>query len=304
MDNSMNKKNDVTNVRLVYFSGTGGTRRIADVFEKELARRNKAVEVENLGSGANSDFRSEKAAAEIDLYILLFPVYAFDAPKPVYRWIESLGDEVSGKRMAVISVSGGGEVWPNTGCRNSCCEKLENKGVRIVYDNMMCMPANMMVEISDHLAMRLINIIPEKVNGVLDAVLSGQIHRTRFHKSALRNFLTNLENKNAYRFAQELIISDECKGCDWCAKNCPAGNIMIDEQTHKPKFSDQCTVCMRCVYGCPLHAVSSKSSMVFKKGFDLDAVEKRMEGVELEPVEKCCRGIAWIGVRDYLLGKY
>jgi len=302
----MDYQSKIDKVKVVFFSGTGGTKRIAEGFERELNKRGRTVETLNLGARDKSadDDGDKKFEREADLYILLFPVYAFDAPKPVYRWIEAFEKQTEGKQIAVISVSGGGEMWPNTGCRNNCCKKLEQKGFHVVYDNMMCMPANLMAEVSDHLAMRLINIIPEKVSKALDIILSGQIQRTHFHKSALRNFISNQENKNASKYAKTLIISDDCKGCGWCAKNCPTGNIEIDEQSKKPKFLDQCTVCMRCTYGCPIHAISSKSSMVFKKGFDLDAIERRMEGVELEPIEKCCRGIAWIGVRDYLLNKY
>lgn len=300
----MDHNNEINQVEIVYFSGTGGTKRIADAYQKELGLRNKTVTVKNLGAGANAGSAEDRIVSSADLILLLFPVYAFDAPKPVYHWIESLDDTVAGKKVAVISVSGGGEVWPNTGCRNNCCKRLEEKGLEIVYDNMMCMPANMMAEVSDHLAMRLIRIIPEKVEQSLNDILSGRIKRTHFRKSALRNFLTKMENENAGRFAQGLTVSEECNGCGWCAKNCPMDNIAIDGQSRKPLFSDQCTVCMRCIYGCPNHALRSHSSMVFKKGFDLNAVEKRMEGIELEPVEKCCKGIMFLGVKDYLRNKY
>jgi ferredoxin/flavodoxin len=300
----MDYKNGINQVEVVYFSGTGGTKRIADAYEKDLNQRNKIVTVKNLGAGEVDGSTEDRIDGKTDLILLLFPVYAFDAPKPVYHWIESLDDSVAGKKVAVISVSGGGEVWPNTGCRNNCCKKLEGKGLEIVYDNMMCMPANMMAEVSDHLAMRLIRIIPEKVEQSLNDILTGRIKRTHFHKSPLRNFLTKMENENAGRFAQGLTVSQECTGCGWCAKNCPMENITIEKQTGKPLFSSRCTICMRCIYGCPNHALNSRSSMVFKKGFDLDAVEKRMEGVELDPVEKCCKGIMFLGVKDYLRNKY
>jgi hypothetical protein len=60
-------------------------------------------------------------------------------------------------------------------------------------------------------------------------------------------------------------------------------------------------MCFRCVYGCPSHALHSKNFMVLKGGFDLAAVERRIQGVPLPPVEKCCKGWAWKGVRKYLL---
>lgn len=295
---------EMNQIEVVYFSGTGGTRRIADAFVKELEQRGKHVTVTDLGAGVNEEAQNKQSAAESEFYLVVFPVYAFDAPKPVYHWVETLDRTTAGKKAAVISVSGGGEGWPNTGCRSNLCKRLEDQGLQIVFDSMMCMPANMLAEVNDHLAMQLIRIIPSKVNQALDMILSGEIRRTRHHKSALRNYLTGLENNNSGRFAKELQISDECAGCGWCAKNCPTQNITIDGTTNKPVFADKCTICMRCVYGCPMHAMSSKSRMVFKKGFDLDALEERMAGIELEPVEKCCRGIAFSGVKKYLQNKY
>ena len=305
----MEDESGTNRVQVVFFSGTGGTKRVAESFEKELLKRNLEVEVKNLGDPYQNNAPSESEQNKIDptktdLYILVFPVYAFDAPRLIYHWIESLGEQEEGKRIAVISVSGGGEVWPNTGCRNNCCKKLEEKGLKVIYDNMMCMPANMLAEINDHLVMHLINVIPQKVNKALDDILGNNIKRTRFRKSALRKYLTNLENKNANKFTESLSITDECKGCGWCVKNCPMGNIIMSQQTQKPQFLNQCTICLRCIYGCPFHAIQSKSSVIFKKGFNLDAVEKRMEGVELDPVEKSCKGLMFMGVKDYLKNKY
>lgn len=290
-------------VRIVFFSGTGGTKKIADSFESELKKRNRIVSVLNLGTGSAARPASEIDQSEFDLTILLFPIYAFDAPQLIFNWIANLRNNELGKKFAVISVSGGGEVWPNTGCRVNVCARLEEKGVRVVYDEMMCMPANMLIEVNDHLAMHMINIIPEKVNKILEAILADEIHRSNFRKSKLRQWITRQESKHANTFPQMLIISEDCSGCGWCAKNCPMSNIAIDTETLKPVFSDQCTVCMRCVYGCPLNGIRSKSTLVFKNGFDLDAIEKRMVGVALEPIQKCCKGLMFIGVKDYLSPK-
>ena len=104
----------IYNVRIVVFSGTGGTRKIADCYEAELKRRNVTVGITDLGSGRKERSTGGPAPDDTDLFILLFPVYAFDAPKLIYQWIEGLGEDEAGRKIAVISVSGGGEVWPNT----------------------------------------------------------------------------------------------------------------------------------------------------------------------------------------------
>lgn len=302
----MDRLKEVNRVRLIYFSGTGGTKKIAEAFEQELKSRGLAVMVKNLGESIQEkkDALPEQEIKDVDLNILVFPVYALDAPKPVYDWIGRVAGHESGRKAAVISVSGGGEAWPNTGCRNGCCKALENRGFQVVYDRMMCMPANVLAEMNDHAAMWLIKVIPQKVSRIVDELLEGKVRRTRYKKGFARNWLSRSERENSGKFAQGFEITDDCTSCGWCALNCPMSNIEISEQSSKPIFSDRCVICTRCIYGCPAQAIKAKGPLALKKGFDLDAVERRMKGVELEPVKKCCKGLIFKGVRDYLLDKY
>lgn len=130
-------------------------------------------------------------------------------------------------------------------------------------------------------------------------VLAGNIRRTPCRKGAFKSLITKLEKQGSYRFAQKLKIGKNCTGCGWCAEHCPVNNIGM--QDLRPVFKDRCVICFRCVYGCPFHAIRSNNFMVMKKGFNLEETEKRMQGVALIPVEKCCRGFLWKDIRKYLL---
>jgi hypothetical protein len=44
-----------------------------------------------------------------------------------------------------------------------------------------------------------------------------------------------------------------------------------------------------------------KGFPILKEGFNLEDLGKRMHQVELEPIEKCCSGLLWKGVKKYLL---
>jgi len=301
----MDHLKEVNRVRLIYFSGTGGTKKIAEAFEKELKSRGLDVMVKNLGESIQEkkDAHPEQEIKDIDLNILVFPVYALDTPKPVYDWIGSITGHEAGSTAAVISVSGGGEAWPNTGCRNGCCKALEERGFRVVYDRMMCMPANVLAGMNDHAAMWFIKVIPQKVARIVDELLEGKVRRTYYKKGFIRNWLSRSERENSGKFAQRFEITDDCISCGWCALNCPMSNIEIPEHSSKPIFSDRCVICTRCIYGCPAQAIKAKGPLALKKGFDLAAVERRMKDVELEPVKKCCKGLIFKGVRDYLLDK-
>ncbi len=293
-------------VRIVYFSGSGGTRRIAEAFEKELKERGIDVIVKNLGAT-----RKERQEADpgqdfvaADQNILAFAVHAMDAPRPVYDWIGSADGAAAGRKMAVFSVSGGGEMWPNKGSRNSCIKALERKGFQVVYDRMMCMPANVFIEYSDHLNIWLINAIPGKASRIVDELLAGKEHRTHFGKGAVMDWVSRSERNNCGKFAQKFRITDACTGCGWCEQNCPTSNIKISEAPGKPVFSDHCVFCTSCAYGCPAGAIKADGPFLLKNGFDLKAVERRMAGVEPEPLEKCCKGWLYKGVKDYLLDRY
>mgnify|MGYP001390935041 CR=1 FL=1 len=223
------------NVSIIYFSGTGGTSRITDAFEEGLL--NRECEVTKIPLDLSKlNLHTEKQSQNHDLIILIFAVHAFDAPKPVYDWITST--EIKRTDTAVISVSGAGETWPNTGCRNDCCKCLEDRGFKVVYEKMMVMPSNWTITVNDHLAMWIINSIPEKVGKVLDSLLSGNIRRTNYKKSPLRSYFSKSEKDHASLFPKEIVVSESCTGCGWCSRNCPMNNISIKD--FRPDFKDQC----------------------------------------------------------------
>jgi ferredoxin len=223
-----------------------------------------------------------------------------DAPQPVYEWIATLPDG-NGLPVAVIAVSGGGEVWPITSCRVRCIKALERKGYTVNYETMMVMPSNISVATNDHLAMWLLRVLPEKISRITEAILSGKRLRTRFKiSSRVLSYVSVREKQNAYRFAKGLRITAACTGCGWCERNCPRNNIRLIEE--KPEFADRCIICLRCIYGCPNHAINVErfKLLVNQSGFSLKELEQRMAGVELKPVKECARGIFGIGVRRYL----
>ena len=288
----------IQKILIVYFSGTGGTERIANAFETELKYRGCTVTKINLDkSKPKQEDHISTPSRNKELLILLYPVYAADVPPIIYDWIEGIrGDNM---KTAVISVSGGGEAWPNTGCRNKCCRTLEEHGFNVVYEKMMVMPANCITPTKDQLAMWLIKAIPEKVGKILDNLLEGKVRRTKFTFGPVKRYLGYSAKSGYHKFAKNLEITTGCTGCGICSINCPTGNInMVD---NNPAFGNSCIMCLRCIYNCPQKAIKTELSIVFKTGFSLARIENEMDGKELEPVEKLAKGLVWIGLRKYLL---
>jgi len=289
-------------VLVVYFSGTGGTRLAAEGFESALKGRGCEVVLHSLDS---REFRQNRdrysdLVKQLDLVLVIYAVHAMDAPEPVYGWISAM-PEGKGLKTAVISVSGGGEVFPNTSCRVAVIKALERKGYSVPYEEMLVMPSNWITQGSDHVVMHVLNKLPEATARICDELLAGKSKRSRFRLSTrLLMPLSKLEKKQTAMFGRNLEAEDSCSGCGWCMESCPMENIRLE--SGRPVFGEQCIICLRCIYGCPAKAIKARkwSFVVVKSGFDLEAVRRRMEGVELEPVDKCCKSHVWAGVKNYL----
>ncbi len=281
-------------VHLVYFSGTGGTARVAAALEQAFLGRGLTVTKTEL------DFRTPPQV-DADLTLLVYPVYAANAPLPVDEWIERASSG-NGKVAAVVSVSGGGEVTPNTACRVDVIRRLERKGYRVVGEEMFIMPANVFVAYDDVLSAMLLKAAPLRAERFADGILAGAGKRTKpHHLDRLFAKMFTVEKMKSGQFGKKLKASGDCTGCAWCASNCPRRNIEMKDG--KPSFGDQCVVCLRCVYGCPAKAIQPDVPKFFllKQGLDLDALEERTKHMtEFPPASEVAKGLVYKGVRRYL----
>jgi len=214
------------------------------------------------------------------------------SPKPVDEWIASSAT-VKNIPAAVISVSGGGEVSPNTASRVAAIKKLVQKGYDVFYENMLIMPANVFVSLNDDLAAMLLRAVPGKTKKVASEMLSAKrVRKKPLIWDYLFACLGELEKKHSRSFAKRLKVNDSCTGCGWCRSNCPRGNITIEDS--KPVWGKDCVNCFRCIYGCPAQAISTSGfakKLVLKNGFDLLLLQQRTQHItEFPPVEQIAKG--------------
>jgi ferredoxin len=281
-------------VHIVYFSGTGGTLRVAAALEQAFLGRGLAVTRTEMDSRPHPP-------VEADLTVLAYPVYACNAPIPVDEWIDA-APSGGGAAAAVASVSGGGEMTPNTACRVDVIRRLTGKGYTVVGEDMFVMPANVFLSYGDALSALLLRAAKTRAERFADGILSGAGKRMKPHAlDRLFARLFTVEKRNSGSFGKKLRAGDGCIGCGWCASNCPRRNIEMKDG--KPAFGARCVICLRCVYGCPVRAIQPGIGKfaLLKEGMDLDALEERTRHMtEFPPVSKLAKGLAYKGVRRYL----
>ncbi len=284
-------------INIVYYSGTGGTELVAKCFENSLKQEGFNVNTQRLI--ANKEINYIENAP----LLLLFAVHAFNAPEPVYKWIDSI-ERVNDISAIVISVSGGGEVIPNTACRVSSIKGLEKKGYKVIYENMIVMPSNWIVATKRPLAQMLLEVLPKKVDAIVNDIGEESLRRTKpFLIDRFFSCIGEIEKYGARAFGKKIKVSETCIRCGWCVKNCPAGNIILNNG--KPEFANKCQLCLCCIYGCPSKALKPGIGkfVVIREGYNLKDFEDLQPLNEHVDVEKIAKGYLWSGVRKYLLDR-
>lgn len=282
-------------VKIAYFSGTGGSEIVAKTFEKALVDKGNNVTMQHLKKGTVND------SAKYDLLIVIFAVHACNAPEIVYRWIDNL-EKVSGISAVVISVSGGGEVIPNTACRVSCIKKIEKKGYKVKYERMLVMPSNWIVSTKSPLDLMLLDILPERVQEIVEDFERNIVRRSKpYLIDRLFSCIGEFEKIGAKYFGRNIKVTEKCSGCGLCSENCPACNIKM--KLNRPQFGRSCCLCLGCIYSCPNKALYAGLGkfVIIKEGYDLNKLMKQLPYKEIVDVEKLTRGYLWSGVRKYLL---
>ena len=272
----MKNTNEITepvykNIRIDYYTGTGGSKLVAELLTDTLKNENCNIEVNRI----YRDNIKEVEKLETDYYILIFPVHSFNAPKPIYEWVEHLAG--NNCKTAVISVSGGGHVLTNSACRCKTVKLLEKSNFNVLYEEMVRMPNNWMKAPKKKKYARILSELPNKIDEISQTIVAKKRKKkVVYWIDYLISALGEVEKKETYKFGNGIKVLDTCTGCGICSKNCCSSNIQMENQTEsevhsKPKFGNRCDMCLGCIYNCPQKALQPAwgAFQIDKNGYDL-----------------------------------
>ena len=238
-------------VLILYFSGTGNTKRVAEEFKACLIKRGLSVIIHSI------EEHIDLTNIAYDFLIIGFPKYY---EYPVMLVLNYLKYNLQRREKPIPSLA----FCTQAGSRQTDFTGLE----RLLRNNNHCLTVessfpyanNMMIfhafnPTEPSKLMENQKDIREQINPLLDMFLKGKISKeqTKAWQRPLIYLVAAACNKLMPVFAMRFSADESCTHCGLCAKRCPMKNIKMI-QGH-PAFQKHCLFCMRCINSCPVNAI-------------------------------------------------
>ncbi len=230
---------------ILYFSGTGNSKYIADILAERLG--------ENAVS-ANELIKSSQTAKQSvgERLIFVSPVYAWRLPRVFQGFIEKSG--LKGRAYFVIT------------CGDSICNAQKHLAKFCKKTRLELMGVRQIVMPENYIAMfsvppkeeipKLLSTAKAKALSLAESILNEE-KLPPVKANLLGKFLSSkLVNGGFYTFcvsAKKFYATEKCISCGKCEKACMLNNITVKDG--KPVWGNNCTHCMACICGCPALAI-------------------------------------------------
>ena len=234
----------------IYFTGTGNTIRVLNTAKEVLLSYGHTLDEIDTTKGAIVDLN------EYDGLIVFYPVYAFNAPKPIIDYVKKIKRIDKAIPCLVMKQSGEHLFWNNA---SSLYLKrlLKRRNIVLTNEYHYLMPYSFIFRHSDYMAYRMnevmTGLLPLDMKEFLD---NKESHMKRYFLDSFVSFLFRIQwwggrfNGRFYK-----VDKKKCIKCMKCVDDCPSHNIVFEND--KFKFKGHCLMCQKCVMYCPKQAVKA-----------------------------------------------
>lgn len=233
------------------FSGTGNTERITQEWVSEI-----------LANGHEADLiKLDKDTQPIDLSAydrvgFAYPVHAFNAPEPVWRYAKTLAEQPKSKPAFFLMVSGE-PLNMNHRSGDKLARILKRKNIHVESAYHYVMPYNMIFRHSEAKALRMWSVAQKITHmDARDYIVNGI--NNKLPRPVLMGWFIGIlrieQWFTGWNGRMFKIDAKKCVRCMKCINACPMGNIKYEDG--KFKFGKDCVCCTRCSFNCPVDAFS------------------------------------------------
>ena len=233
----------------VYLSGTGNTKHCVEKLVRILDPSAECFPLEH-----NDIIQILK---KHDTIVLGYPTQFSNAPFMVRELIKNNSSLWSGKKVFCLNTMGlfSGD---GTGCTARIlkkCGAVILGGLQLKMPDSVCDSKMLKKSIEENKL--IVKAADERIEIVAEQIKSGNFPREGLsfiaHMKGLFGQRLWFYNKTT-GYTDKIKISDTCIGCGLCSKNCPMGNLKIEN--NKAVAGNKCTMCYRCISLCLKQAVT------------------------------------------------
>lgn len=239
------------NVQIHYFTGTGNTKYIANLFAESFLQHGYSIEDKSMEEGF---FLS----GEAEYLVIGFPKFYGYVPLFYMDFIKENLPYVKQKRKPKVIL-----FCTQAATTKTSFEKFvgifETYGYEVVWAETFSLGNNYMIkerskETPKEELYRRIEAVQKRVPVVVEKILSGI---TFLEEAAPEKALKAIQSARqishiAHQLMKPFAIRDICTNCMDCVKFCPTGSIL--KQNERFIFTSTCMMCVRCVNICPVNA--------------------------------------------------
>lgn len=238
------------NAIIYVFSGTGNTKKACDIYKSEFEKNGVETTLYTVKKG----FENLPDPNNFDYVGFAYPIHGFNAPYIMLDLAKALPKANGTKQYFVVKTSGE-PLKINNVSSIKFNDIMKRKGYVPFSEYHYVMPYNMIFRHTDEMAARMKNTLEQLAPVEAREVICGVEHKlSKVPFGRFVAWVVRIEQpamKVNGRFFK--VDGNKCIKCGACAKNCPVGNIKMDENG-KFSFGGDCVMCTRCSFNCPTNA--------------------------------------------------
>ena len=252
---------------LFYFSGTGNSKYIAELFCREMEIGNHAI----YSVPTTPDDTTQKWCLS-PIIGFCYPVYFSRAPRIMREFVARNIEVLKNKKLIIFCTQ---MIFSGDGARSltDIFPREYRSRLNVIYAEHFFMPNN----VTDFFILPVTNAEKQqkfavrserKMQKICRDIKSGKIKKrgfnifSRFLGLFQAVFVPSMEKK-----ANKLLkINSDCNLCGVCVSVCPMKNLVCENEkiTHK----NNCTICYRCVNKCPKKSITFIFNAKVKKQYE------------------------------------
>ena len=233
---------------MFYFSGTGNSKYIAELFGAEMNAECYSIE---------EDIDFEALIEKNDVIGFCYPVYASRVPRIMRNFVDTFMDKLKGKKVVIFCTQ---LLFSGDGAR-SFAALFPKDYVKVIYAEHFFMPNNVsnvfiLPMTSDKGIKRCTTRAQQKMKSICGDIKNGKIKKRGFNiVSQALGLIQGVFLPTIEKMANESVkVRDNCTVCQICVDVCPTKNLIFENE--RVGHRGNCTMCYRCVNMCPEKAIT------------------------------------------------